>query len=129
MKALTSVELREVLLDAAAHLAAASSAYQTYAKRSPRFGKPETDALFSTRIADFQKSSDRVSKAAMRFAQCPSDHTFSLPSFDEAWRVRKAAGYQYGEDALDNARAGYELAREMLSPRKATAHYPLEPQS
>lgn len=32
-------------------------------------------------------------------------------SFEEAWEAKKTEGYQYGEDALELVRFGFELAR------------------
>ncbi len=33
-------------------------------------------------------------------------------SFEEAWKSKEAEGYQYGEDALEQVRFGWELAQE-----------------
>lgn len=33
----------------------------------------------------------------------------AAPSFDDAWRVKEAEGYQYGHDALEQVRFGWEL--------------------
>lgn len=35
----------------------------------------------------------------------------SEQTFEEAWAEFEAAGFQYGEDALDNVRLGFEIAR------------------
>ena len=58
-------ELIEALMDATAHLAAAASAYKTYAKRHPKFGEPETDAFYGTRHQDFDKAVERA-RAVLR---------------------------------------------------------------
>lgn len=36
---------------------------------------------------------------------------YGLPKFEDAWATK---GYEYGEDALENVKVGYELAREEL---------------
>jgi len=48
--------VRDSLIDAVAHLVGAASAYKIYAKRHASQGKAETDALFSTRVADMDKA-------------------------------------------------------------------------
>jgi len=53
--------LREALLDAVAHLAAATSAYEAYAGKLGR--RSVQDALYSTRLSDFNKSLARTRKA------------------------------------------------------------------
>lgn len=40
-------------------------------------------------------------------ARLPIDAT--APSFDDAWRVKEAEGYQYGHDALEQVSFGWEL--------------------
>lgn len=40
--------------------------------------------------------------------------TILAPPFAEAWKIREAAGYQYGCDALASVIVGYELALEVL---------------
>lgn len=66
-EALAEVErLREALLDAAANLAAAASAYRTYANRASHLGRVPKDALFTTRAADFDKSVERARAALGR---------------------------------------------------------------
>jgi hypothetical protein len=50
--------LRKALMDATAHLAGAVSAYETFAGNSKRSGK--RDALYSTRLSDFQKALARA---------------------------------------------------------------------
>ena len=57
--------LREVLLDATAHLAGASSAYKTFATRHPKWGTPAPDALFGTRFKDFDAAVGRA-RAALK---------------------------------------------------------------
>ncbi len=52
-------EGREILVDMVAHLAGAASAYRIYAKRHPSQGKAETDAFFTTRVADMDKAVER----------------------------------------------------------------------
>lgn len=58
---LDGYKLYEALMDATAHLAGATSAYETFAGNSKRAGK--RDALYSTRLADFQKALERARKA------------------------------------------------------------------
>lgn len=39
-------------------------------------------------------------------------HPFpKLPTFEQVWSRKEAEGYQYGEDALEQVRFGFELAR------------------
>lgn len=38
----------------------------------------------------------------------------SSMSFDEAWQRKIDEGYQYGQDALEQVRFGWELSRESL---------------
>lgn len=42
---------------------------------------------------------------------------FSL-SFEDAWKVKAAEGYQYGRDALEQVRFGWDLRKEMDSGRR-----------
>lgn len=37
-----------------------------------------------------------------------------IPTFEEAWAVKKAEGYQYGEDALEQVRFGWELRESYM---------------
>lgn len=37
------------------------------------------------------------------------NHPANIPSFEEAWKVKEAEGYQYGKDALEQVRFGWEL--------------------
>ncbi len=39
-------------------------------------------------------------------------------SFDEAWATMEALGYQYGEDALEQVRLGWEVAQAAMRPRE-----------
>ena len=48
--------LRDALFSATASLAGAASAYRNYAKRHKLHGTAETDAVFSTRVNDFDKA-------------------------------------------------------------------------
>lgn len=61
-------QMREALLDATAHLAGAASAYKTFAKRHRKFGVAETDALYGTRLKDFNAAIDRA-RAALKAAE------------------------------------------------------------
>ncbi len=36
------------------------------------------------------------------------------PTFEEAWAKKEAEGYQYGHEALDNVRFGWEIANGKL---------------
>ncbi len=38
-----------------------------------------------------------------------------IPTFEEAWAVKKAEGYQYGEDALEQVRFGWELRESYIT--------------
>jgi len=58
-------ELEEALLRTGGTLLGAASAYRTFAKRHPEFGKAETDALFSTRVADFERGAE-AARAALQ---------------------------------------------------------------
>lgn len=64
---MTSLEkkLLEALLDATAHLAGATSAYERFAGNSKRAGV--RDALYSTRLSDFKKATERA-RAAVALA-------------------------------------------------------------
>src|SRR6056297_2689978 len=52
--------LQEALLDTAAHLVGAASAYTRFAKRHHSHGKPDTDALYVTRVKDFAAAVSRA---------------------------------------------------------------------
>lgn len=39
-------------------------------------------------------------------------------TFEEAWAAKEREGYQYGEDALEQVRFGWELARTMAPQRE-----------
>lgn len=52
--------LREALIDATAHLAAAASAYRKHASRHRSAGRAVPDALFSTRADDFDRAAERA---------------------------------------------------------------------
>jgi hypothetical protein len=54
-------ELEEALEDAVAHLAGATSAYETFAGNSKRAGV--RDALYTTRLSDFKKATERTRAA------------------------------------------------------------------
>lgn len=59
-----NLRLTEAMRDAAGALAGAASAYRTYAKRySGLMPKAETDALFTTRAADFDRAAERARRA------------------------------------------------------------------
>ena len=59
-------EAREALLDATAHLVAASSAYEIYARRYVGITpKAKTDAFYSTRVQDFKRAADRAAAAIL----------------------------------------------------------------
>lgn len=48
-------------------------------------------------------------------------------TFEQAWALKEAEGYQYGPDALEQVRFGWEIAVSTLTPRQATASDPLRP--
>jgi Mg2+ and Co2+ transporter CorA len=50
------IRLRDALFSATASLTGAASAYRKYAKRHKLHGTAETDAVFSTRVNDFDKA-------------------------------------------------------------------------
>ena len=58
-----NARLREALVDATAHLAGATSAYKTFARRARRFGQADIDALYGTRLRDFEKATERARAA------------------------------------------------------------------
>ena len=62
----------EAFKDATAHLAGATSAYETYAGNSKRAGV--RDAVYSTRLKDFQKATERA-RAALRALDGEGDGT------------------------------------------------------
>jgi len=43
-----------------------------------------------------------------------------LRSFEEVWKDCMVKGWQYGEDALENVRFGYELAKAEIKMRSAS---------
>lgn len=53
-------EMREGLSDAAAHLAAASSAYRAHAARHRSVGRATSDPFFTTRVGDFDRAAERA---------------------------------------------------------------------
>lgn len=57
------VALREALIDAVAHLDAATSAYRKYAKRHASLGKADADPFYGTRIKDFANAVVRLRRA------------------------------------------------------------------
>ena len=62
-------ELFEALMDAAAHLIGAASAYRTFASRHASVGRAKSDALFTTRVADFERAAKRAQTAVRKFAK------------------------------------------------------------
>lgn len=64
MKKLTRAELLEALKDTTAHLAGATSAYKEFAGNARRAGK--RDALYSTRLRDFEKAVERAREVLLR---------------------------------------------------------------
>lgn len=61
-QALDEIErLKEALMDATAHLAGAVNAYETFVGNGKRRGV--RDALYNTRVRDFQKSLERARSA------------------------------------------------------------------
>ena len=56
--------LREVLLDATAHLVGAASSYRTYARRGGDIRpRAEVDAFFTTRARDYDRAAERARAA------------------------------------------------------------------
>lgn len=55
-----AARLREALVDAAAHLRGAASAYREYAARHRSVGRAKPDPFFTTRVKDFDKAADRA---------------------------------------------------------------------
>lgn len=53
-------KMREGLSDAAAHLAAASSAYRAHAARHRSVGRATSDPFFTTRVGDFDRAAERA---------------------------------------------------------------------
>lgn len=65
-KDVTRRESRELLLDAAAHLSAAASAYRKHASRHKSQGRAIADPLFSTRARDFDAAAERICASIRR---------------------------------------------------------------
>lgn len=59
-------ELIEALRDAGAHLIGATSAYKTFAAQIDNM-KPDPDALFKTRLSDYEKACERVRAALKQY--------------------------------------------------------------
>lgn len=74
--------LREALLDAAAHLVGAASAYRKYASRSRTVGRSSTDPFFTTRLMDFDAATARVQAALAETAATP---TIAPAPADDGW--------------------------------------------
>jgi hypothetical protein len=66
--AIENKRLKDALLDAAAHLLGASSAYKQFACRHKSKGKGQMDPFYSTRVDDFES-------AAFRAQQAVQEHT------------------------------------------------------
>ncbi len=62
-------QLQEALIDATAHLAGAASAYKEYAGNAERAGR--RDALYTTRLSDFEKATERASAVCRRIRRAP----------------------------------------------------------
>ena len=60
--------LREALVDAAAHLRGAASAYREHAARHRSVGRAKPDPFFTTRVGDFEKAADRAVAALAQSA-------------------------------------------------------------
>ena len=61
--------LYEALLDAAAHLAGAASAYKTYCLRHKSHGRALSDPFYSTRLQDFDKAAERARAALLAYGK------------------------------------------------------------
>lgn len=69
MAPIRQVEVEDALMDAVAHLAAAASAYRTYARRAPHLRpRAEADAFFTTRVRDFERAAKRAQAACREVA-------------------------------------------------------------
>ncbi len=44
----------------------------------------------------------------------------SCPTFEEAWEAKKAEGYQYGRDSLENVRFGWEIRESYIAQEPKT---------
>jgi predicted nucleic acid-binding Zn-ribbon protein len=55
--------LREALIDATVHLTGAASAYRKHGARHKSQGRAVADTMFSTRVVDFEKATDRARHA------------------------------------------------------------------
>lgn len=64
--------LVDALLDAAAHLAAAASAYEKHAARHKSVGRASADPFYTTRVRDFKRAVERA-RAALRKAERGGD--------------------------------------------------------
>jgi hypothetical protein len=54
------VQLEAALRDATAHLAGAASAYRKHAARHRSVGRAVADPFFTTRVADFERATERA---------------------------------------------------------------------
>lgn len=80
-------QLRKALADAAAHLAAAASAYRRHAARHRSVGRAVADPLFTTRAADFDAAAGRVRAVLAGTAEPPKRLVM-----DEFWLLARAMG-------------------------------------
>lgn len=62
-------ELFEALMDAAAHLIGAASAYRRHASRHATVGRAISDAMFTTRVEDFERAAKRAQATVRKFAK------------------------------------------------------------
>jgi hypothetical protein len=53
---------------------------------------------------------DSVNAARRHFGPTPVD-TPACQTFEEAWAKKEAEGYQYGPDAMEQVRFGWEIAK------------------
>jgi hypothetical protein len=51
----------------------------------------------------------------------PNSSEATRPTFEEAWAKKVAQGYQYGRDALEGVRFGWEIALEATAPERVRA--------
>jgi len=106
---------KDALLDAAAALAGAASAYRAYAKRHASQGKGETDPFFSTRISDMDKAVERA-RAALASPQAeatPAQPIMSAAQYEELFFALRGAGCTFRDatGVIDRIREILGLAR------------------
>lgn len=60
-------ELRTDIRYLAAQVIAMASSYETYAARHRSMGRAKVDALYGTRVRDYQRAAERASEIARKY--------------------------------------------------------------